>query len=134
MNNYTSQCKLILRTNTFMNKYLGCVDVFDVFNIHRFNIFNIHRSMSTQTYLEKQKICYISDWPPQSPDLNIIENMWAILKRNVSKRFPSTLDELWKVATEEWYKIDDAYIKNLYSSIPKRLDAVIKMKGYHTKY
>jgi len=93
-----------------------------------------HRSFSTQTYLEKNKICCICDWPPQSPDLNVIENMWSVLKNNVSKRFPSSIDELWNFTKEEWYKIDVGYIKNLYASIPKRLDAVIKMKGQHSKY
>ena len=85
-----------------------------------------HQSMSTKTYLENRKICYIPDWPPLSLDLNIIENMWYILKRNVFKRFPSTIDELWKATNEEWYRIDDSYIRNLYASIPKQLDAVIK--------
>jgi len=34
-----------------------------------------HQSLSTQMCLENQKICYISDCPPQSPDLNTIENI-----------------------------------------------------------
>ena len=93
-----------------------------------------HRSHATEVYLERKKICYISDWPPQSPDLNVIENMWSILKTNVNRRFPRTVDDLWKVAEEEWYRIDDSYIDNLYRSIPRRLDTVIKMKGYHSKY
>jgi len=93
-----------------------------------------HRSRSTQTYLERNKICYICDWPPQSPDLNVIENMWSLLKAKVSTRFPKTIDDLWNVAKEEWYGIDDAYIKNLYASIERRLNTVIQMKGYHSKY
>jgi len=57
-----------------------------------------HRSHATELYLERKKICYIYDWPPQSPDLNLIEIMWSILKTNVSRKFPRTVDELWKVA------------------------------------
>jgi len=93
-----------------------------------------HRSMSTKLYLERKKICYISDWPSQSPDLNIIENMWAVLKRNVSQRFPHTIEELWEVAKKEWYAIDNAYIRKLYASIPRRLNAVRKMHGKQSKY
>ena len=72
-------------------------------------------------------------WSPQSSDLNIIENIWSLLKRHVAKRFPGTIEELWKVAKKDWYQIDDVYIRNLYASIPRRLDAVIKMKGGHSK-
>jgi len=93
-----------------------------------------HRSVSTQLYLERKKICYISDWPPQSPDFNIIENMWSVLKRNVAKRFSHTIEELWEVATKEWYRIDDVYIKNVYVSFPRRLDVVRKLHGAHSKY
>ena len=34
-----------------------------------------HKSESTMKYLEKQQICLLSNWPPQSPDINIIENL-----------------------------------------------------------
>ena len=93
-----------------------------------------HRSVSTQLYLKRKKIFYISDWPPQSLDLNIIENMGSLLKRNVAKRFPYTIEELWDVAMKEWYRIDDVYIKNLYAFIPRRLDVIKKFHGVHSKY
>ena len=93
-----------------------------------------HRSHATELYWERKKICYISDWSPQLSDLNLIENMWSILKTNVTRKFPRTVDEVWKIAQEEWYRIDNGYIYNLYASIPRRLEVVIKMKGYHSKY
>ena len=33
-----------------------------------------HRSVSRSNFLDKEKICVLSDWPSPSPDLNIIEN------------------------------------------------------------
>ena len=46
----------------------------------------------------KEEKCLLSDWPPQSPDLNIIENLWAQFKRKVSERFPSNSSKLWNFA------------------------------------
>ena len=42
-------------------------------------------------------------WPPNSPDLNPIENLWAIIKQRVyadGKQF-STLDDLWEAIKQE---------------------------------
>jgi len=93
-----------------------------------------HTSMSTREFLDHHKICLLSDWPPQSPDLNVIENLWHILKSNVHKHFPTKQDDLWKIAKHEWDNIPRDSIINLYESIPKRLDAVILSKGQITKY
>jgi len=34
-----------------------------------------HTSKSTMKFLDQHKICLLYDWPPQSPDLNVIENI-----------------------------------------------------------
>ena len=69
----------------------------------------------------------MDDWPPQSPDLNVIENLWSILKQEVLKEHP-------KVTQRKWYAISNGVITNLYQSIPRRLNAVLEAKGLYTKY
>lgn len=75
-------------------------------------------------------------WPPQSPDLNIIEPLWSTLERKVRSRYPppTSLSELATVLQEEWYNIPLANIQELYLSIPRRLQAVLDANGFPTPY
>ncbi|KAI4895268.1 hypothetical protein NFI96_011739 [Prochilodus magdalenae] len=75
----------------------------------------------------------VLEWPSQSRDLNIIENLWCHLKRAVHARKPSDLNELEMFCKEEWSKIPSATIQTLIRSYRKRLEAVISAKGGSTK-
>ena len=43
-------------------------------------------------------------WPSESCDLNPIEMVWNAVKRNVSKRSPTTKDQLVQYAMDFWEK------------------------------
>lgn len=72
--------------------------------------------------------------PPQSPDLNPIENCWSYLKTQVRKRNCTNIQQMKSVLQEEWEKIDSGLTKKLVGSMKKRLQGVIDSKGYPTKY
>ena len=52
----------------------------------------------------KENFPEVMDWPSNSPDLNPIENLWAIIKRNVELRKPKNLSKLEQFLGEEWEK------------------------------
>jgi transposase len=60
------------------------------------------------------------NWPPQSPDLNIIENVWRILKIRLQTRVTRihNRQELIDAVQEIWQSLTPMYIKSLYNSLP----------------
>ncbi|GFY20673.1 transposable element Tcb1 transposase [Trichonephila clavipes] len=72
--------------------------------------------------------------PPQSPDLNPIKHLWDYLDRQIRKQEIKTKNDLKKALLEEWQKIPSSVTQNLVKSVPSRLRAVIKAKGYPTNY
>ena len=72
----------------------------------------------------------------QSPDLNPIEHLWEHLKRQLNRHpdSPQGVWELWERVEVEWGEIKAEECQKLIESMPRRIEAVIKAKGGHTKY
>ena len=94
-----------------------------------------HTSKHVTGWLELEDIDVLP-WCPNSPDMNIIENLWDHLDRMVRTwdPLPTNLDQLWSALLEEWGKIDLDYIDRLYKSLPNRVRDVLKAKGGSTHY
>jgi len=75
-------------------------------------------------------------WPAQSPDLNIIENVWRTIKLKLQNEteVTKTRTELINAVCRIWRSLPVGYIRNLYASLPRRLRSVIIAKGFPTKY
>ncbi|GBM03653.1 Transposable element Tcb1 transposase [Araneus ventricosus] len=72
--------------------------------------------------------------PPQSPDNNVIENLWATLETAVEKHKIRNKAHLKQVLQEEWGKISSDTTKKLVESVPRRLEDIIKVKEHAAKY
>jgi transposase len=94
-----------------------------------------HSSLSTLKCLKKLKL-RVLPWPSQSPDINPMEHVWRQLKRQLAKypTAPSGVDELWERVQAEWQKVPRSFVRALIRSLPRRIRAVYRARGGHTKY
>ena len=92
-----------------------------------------HRSKKAQDWRFKNKVKCLS-WPSQSPDLNPMENVWAILKANVNNHKPNSVKELIKIIQKEWKKFDNIFAQNLVISMKNGVSLLLSNGGNHILY
>jgi len=92
-----------------------------------------HTSGVVKEWIHNNGVATI-DFPPYSPDLNPMENLWNDMARAVEKHACETMEELQDVVAAEWDKVDADLMCKLAHSMPARCQAVIDANGWHTKY
>lgn len=93
-----------------------------------------HSAASTKRFFEEEKI-QLLPFPASSPDLNIAENVWKYLDDCLQRRpLITNQTTLWQEVQRAWNTLQTKRIRNLYKSMPARVQAVIKAKGGNTKY
>lgn len=94
-----------------------------------------HSARVTQQLLADNNV-RVLDWPPYSPDMNVIEHVWDLLDRRVRQRTPapSTGPQLREAVQEEWRAIPQRQIDRIILSMPRRLRSLVRARGAHTEY
>ncbi len=92
-----------------------------------------HTAKGTKSWFNDHGVTVL-DWPENSPDLNPIENLWGIVKRKMRDTRPNNADDLKATVKETWASIPPQQCHKLITSMPRRIEAVIKAKGAPTKY
>ena len=93
-----------------------------------------HVSGTTKRWFARHEI-ETMEWPPQSPDMNPIENLWAILKRRVHAQGPfQNTEALCEAVKNCWGAIPEETLLSLVRSMPDRVKEVIKNRGGQTGF
>ena len=93
----------------------------------------VHKSMNSLLFYKEHKIKVI-DFPPYSPDLNPIENIWGKIKKEIMKKEYRTLSVMTKDIWKEWDNITESQLRNYSASMNDRMKSWLQLKGSITKY
>ena len=80
-------------------------------------------------YLNRMNVPLVQNYPARSPDLNVIETLWANLQRSVWAKRPISRGDLESAIKTSWNEIKDTEIDSLVSIWPQRIQNVIQKCG-----
>lgn len=92
-----------------------------------------HRSKLAMEYIYKHTDDQL-EWPPYSPDISPIENIWAWLKNEVAKDSPQTIEALKKSIHKNWNRITPNFLVSYIDSMPNRIGDLIASQGGRISY
>jgi transposase-like protein/transposase len=81
-----------------------------------------------------QQITLLANWPPHSPDLNLIENVWAWAQRKVDAAGCKTFEEFQECVVKTLQNVPSTMLNKLYGSMSERVRLCIEAKGGRIKY
>lgn len=88
-----------------------------------------HTAGTTKSMLKRCQVTFENEWPPRSPYLNPVENLFAIMSRAVCKYRAKDLTELHAVVRRVFDELPDSTVSGLVKSFQGRLGVVKGLRG-----
>ena len=94
-----------------------------------------HVSKLSMSWFQQNHI-QVLKWPGNSPDMNPIENLWELLKDEIHEVPITNKVDLIERLIKVWFHSETIanQCENMISSMPRRIEALIKARGGQTKY
>lgn len=94
-----------------------------------------HRSGLVKNYLATTTLKTVT-WPPQSPDMSPVENVFSIVKKNLqeSRHPPRNIQQLKEFVDKELQFFPKKTLEHLVDSMPRRCEMVIANNGFAIPY
>lgn len=87
-----------------------------------------HRANATLEWLKDHDVNVLS-WPPYSPDLNPLENLWAMMVQRVSRESLRSRADLQNCINRVWDSIKRDVVNHLVLSFANRVKKCIRNRG-----
>ena len=95
---------------------------------------SVHTAKIVKEWFKTHNI-KVLDWPPQSPDFNPIENLWAFMKKELQNYNTTSIPQLKEALLKLWTTgLQMETLIKFADSMPKRIQEVIARKGGCTSY
>jgi len=96
-----------------------------------------HRARSTIADLQERGLYnYLLPWPATSPDINLIEAIWRLMKARISKLIPrpQNNNDMIEAIQAQWDSITEHDLGEILDTMIDRVDALVSANGGSTKF
>ena len=90
-----------------------------------------HTALASREFFKDNDI-RVLEWSPQSPDLNVIENLWYFLEQRVPVSDRTNKITFLRALQKTWSELPKELCRHLVESIPRRLTAIVNSRGAPT--
>ena len=88
-----------------------------------------HKAADVVKWLEQEAPLYCKDFPPLSPDFNVIEDVWSQLAHSISHKNIKSIPSLKRNLKKAWSQLSWDKVRNSINSMQTRCRECIKHKG-----